>query len=109
MPMFVDERARTYPESCNVVLLDNSSAHRAKALTLPHTIVFLFQPPHCPELNPAERVWEDLCRTCAWQRFAHIDVLEDGLIAQLEQYHPSRLKSLTGDSYLLKAYYAVCL
>jgi hypothetical protein len=109
MQIFLDTFAHAYADSFNVVLLDNASAHTAKALRVPDNLALLFQPPHCPELNPAERVWEDMRGKMAWQRFAHMDALEDELVAQVAQYTPATLKTLTGYPYLVQAYHAACL
>jgi transposase len=35
-----------------------------------NNVVLLYQPPHCPELNPIERVWEDLKRGLKGDNFA---------------------------------------
>lgn len=44
MQRFVDDFARAYPASCNLVLVDNASSHRAKTLVLPSNEVLVFQP-----------------------------------------------------------------
>ena len=31
-----------------------------KALKVPENVVLLFLPPYCPELNPIERLWQDI-------------------------------------------------
>ncbi|PSO55069.1 MAG: hypothetical protein BRC40_01860 [Cyanobacteria bacterium QH_8_48_120] len=31
-------------------------------MTVPDNVVLLFQPPYCPEVNPIERVWQELKR-----------------------------------------------
>lgn len=49
-----------FPQSLNIVQLDNSTAHTAKSLPVPDNIVLVFQPPHTPELNPIERLWQQL-------------------------------------------------
>ncbi|ABU57386.1 putative transposase, orfB [Roseiflexus castenholzii DSM 13941] len=103
------EFAKAYPDRFNILLMDNADAHTAQSLRIPENIGLLFQPPRCPELNPAERVWQDLRSKLAWQRFAHIEALEDDLIAQLAQYRPAALKSLAGYPYLVQAYHAACL
>lgn len=109
MQIFLDEFAKAYPDSFNIVLMDNAGAHTAQSLRIPENIGLLFQPPRCPELNPAERVWQDLREKLAWQRFAHVEVLEDELVARLNQYRPATLQSLTSYPYLVQAYYAACL
>lgn len=109
MQIFLDEFALAYADSFNILLLDNASAHTAKSLQIPTNVILLFQPPHCPELNPAERVWQDMRAKLAWQRFAHMDALEDELVAMVNQYTPATLATLAGYPYLVEAYHAACL
>jgi len=42
----------------------------------PENIILLFQPAHCPELNPIERLWEHLKDCLAWQLFNNLDALK---------------------------------
>ena len=58
--VFIDEFARTNRESMNVLVIDGAPAHIAGSLILPDNVVLFRLPPYCPELNPAERVWQDL-------------------------------------------------
>jgi len=44
-------------------------------LKVPENII-LFQPAHCPELNPIERLWEHLKDCLAWQLFNNLDALK---------------------------------
>jgi len=44
-------------------------------LKAPENIILLFQPAHCPELNPIERLWEHL-KDCFWQLFNNLDALK---------------------------------
>ena len=41
---FLDAFAQAYPESLNLILLDNASTHTAKALVLPPNVALMFQP-----------------------------------------------------------------
>lgn len=109
MQCFLDEFSKAFPDSFNILLLDNASAHTTKGLRIPENVGLLFQPVSCPELNPAERVWQELRAKLAWQQFGHIEALEDELMAHLEQYQPATLQSLTAYPYLLHAYYAACV
>jgi DDE superfamily endonuclease len=48
---FLDEFSQAYPDSLNIIQLDNGRFHSGKKLVLPDNILLLFQPPYCPELN----------------------------------------------------------
>jgi transposase len=80
--LFVDAFAEAFPDSLNLLLLDNSGAHTAQRLTLPENVRLVFLPPYCPELNPIERVWRDLKDALAWLQFPNLEVQQD-YVAQL--------------------------
>ncbi len=58
--LFIDKFAKTLPETLNILVLDNGRFHQAKSLQLPDNIVLLFLPLYSPELNPIERLWQDI-------------------------------------------------
>jgi hypothetical protein len=93
-------------ESLNVVILDNASAHIASALVMPENIALLYLPPYSAELNPVERLWQDLK--------ARIDVfdarvrsslagLRDHVAKIICAYTSYRVAALTGYTYLIDA------
>lgn len=43
--IFLDEFAHHYRDTLNIVLMDNGSCHKAKALVIPEHVVCLFLPP----------------------------------------------------------------
>ncbi len=57
--IFIDKFAKTFPETLNILVLDNGRFHQAKSLQLPDNIALLFLPRYSPELNPIERFWQD--------------------------------------------------
>lgn len=105
--LFVDAFAQAFPDSLNLLLLDNSGAHTAQRLTLPVNVRLVFLPPSCPELNPIERVWRDLKDTLAWLQFASLEVQQDYVAMLLKSYEPPTLQSLTGYAYLVEAIHAL--
>lgn len=64
---------------------------------------YLFQPAHCPELNPIERVWEHLKDCLAWQLFDDLDALKATVSNILNSWKRKTLKNLTGWNYILQA------
>ena len=52
--------SEAFPESLNLLVLDNGRFHHAKSLEVPENVVLLFLPPYSPELNPIERLWQDI-------------------------------------------------
>lgn len=100
MQVFIDAFAAAYPSTFNVLLLDNSAVHTTERLRLPANVALVFLPPYSPELNPVERLWQDLRGRMAWRIFDDLDGLEAELCTQLAHYTPSLVQSLTSYPYL---------
>ena len=101
---------QAYTESLNIVLLDQAPAHVAQRVSVPDNVVLLWVPAYSPELNPVERLWEDLK--------ARIDVLDARVRSSLtalqdhgagivQRYTAATIASLTGYAYLLEAVHAL--
>jgi transposase len=50
--------AAVAPGAHAVLLLDQAGWHMSSKLAVPTNITLVALPPKCPELNPAENVWE---------------------------------------------------
>ena len=72
--IFIDAFAHAFPDSLNILLLDNSGAHTAQGLLWPENVRYVGLPPYCPELNSIERVWRALKDDLAWLQFTDLDV-----------------------------------
>jgi transposase len=107
--IFLDLFAQAFPDSLNLLLLDNSGAHSAQQLTVPENVGLVFLPPYCPELNPIERVWRDLKDALAWLHFPTLDGQQDYVATLLRGYEVATLQALTGYPYLVEAIHALCL
>jgi transposase len=58
MQLFLDEFARSEAKGKRIVIvMDQATAHRAKALRVPDRITLVDMPAYSPELNPTERLW----------------------------------------------------
>jgi len=58
MSLFLDMFSEKFSDYRIILAMDNASWHSKKKDI--ENIVPLFQPPHSPELNPAEHVWEHI-------------------------------------------------
>jgi transposase len=105
--IFIDTFAAAFPDSLNLLLLDNSGAHTAQRLMLPANVRLVFLPPYCPELNPIERVWRDLKDALAWLHFPNLDAQQDYIAQLLRGYQAAPLQALTGYTYLVDAVHAL--
>ena len=101
--IFLDEFAHHYQASLNIVLMDNGSCHKAKALVIPDHVVCVFLPPYSPELNPIERLWQDLKARLAWVLVAQLEALERHVETLIRQYSPAAIHSLTSYPYFVHA------
>jgi transposase len=101
--LFVEAFAETFPDSLNILLLDNSGAHTAQRIRWPENVQCVWLPPYCPELNPIERLWRDLKDDLAWQQFPNLEARQDYVGQLLRAYDARTLQSLTGYAYLVDA------
>lgn len=58
---FLERFSQAFPESLNLVQMDNGSFHKSTALKLPENVLPIFQPAHSPQLNPIEGIVK-----CKW-------------------------------------------
>jgi hypothetical protein len=100
---FLNEFSKAYPDSLNVLQVDNGRFHKAKRLQVPENIILLFQPPHCPELNPIERLWLYLKRDLRWSLFEDLPQLQTRVDQLLSQLTPDVVASVTGFPFILEA------
>ena len=106
--LFIDAFAQAFPDSLNILVLDNSGAHTTQRLHLPPNVRLVFLPPYCPELNPIERVWRALKDDMAWQQFADLNAQQAYLGHLLQASEAATLQSLSGYAYLVEAIHALC-
>lgn len=81
--IFLDMIAERYQESLNIIQLDNGAFHKSKKLHVPANIILLFQPAYSPELNPIERLWQDIKSDLSWGDFQNLDALRAKVNATL--------------------------
>jgi transposase len=101
--IFVDEFAKAFPHTLNILLLDNGSFHKTEALKLADNVVAIFFPPYSPELKPIERLWRDIKDRLARDLPHTLDELSERVAQIINQYSTDDLHSLTAFSYLIKA------
>lgn len=100
---FINEFSRSYARDLHIIQLDKGSFHTTPKLKVPENIVFLFQPAHCPELNPIERLWEHLKKFLSWGLFNDLDALKEKVRKIINSFSTKMLRSLTGWEYILRS------
>src|SRR3989344_4981305 len=101
---FLIELKKSHPKKMVVLVWDNAPCHRPLIhRTIPGLIV-LFLPPYSPELNPAERFFEELRKATANQIFKSIEEQEKAIEEKLNTLSDNieDMKRLTGYEWILK-------
>lgn len=101
--IYLDEFSKAFADSFNVMLLDRGKFHQAKSLIIPHNIAPVFIPPYSPELNPIERLWEDIKAEIADELYPNIQALMDKVASIIKRYTKEAIRSLTSYPYLIEA------
>ena len=101
--VFLGRFAEAFPRSHNVMILDNGQFHKAKKLSIPTGVQLKFLPPYSPELNPVERLWQDLKDTLGFDFYKCLADLRQDARTALSRYTDEAVASLTGYDYLLEA------
>ena len=65
MQPHLEEISRTgAPHAHGILVMDKAGRHAPAALKVPANLSILYLPPHSPELNPHENIWQYLRQTC---------------------------------------------
>lgn len=100
---FIDLFAAAHPDSLNLLHLDQASCHTAMELVWPENVIPLFQPAHSPELNPIERLWQDIKKHFKGRNFDSLADLRAEVFDLINSLSKTVLVSLTGWSYIVNA------
>lgn len=100
---YIDEFAATYPNEVHIIQLDRAGFHTVKKLKIPENIVFIFQPPHSPELNPIEQVWAWIKSKISWELYPSLDALKERVAEILCETGKEIFQSITGRKSLMTA------
>ena len=73
---FLDDFSQKYPNDFHVIQTDNATFHRSTDLVMPDNVMLLYQPPHSPQVNSSERLWQWSKGEIANQVFANLDHLK---------------------------------
>jgi DDE superfamily endonuclease len=104
--IFLTKFGQAYGESLNIVLLDQAPAHVAQRVSVPENVVLVWLPAYSPELNPVERLWEDLkgrIDVLDAQVRSSLTALQAHVASLVQRYSAEMIASLTGYAYLVEA------
>lgn len=102
--IFLCELKKQHPDIPVVLVWDNAPCHRVKIHREIPGMIVLFLPPYSPELNPAERFFEELRKATANQIFHTIEEQEVAIEKTLNalMQNIEGMKQLTGYDWILK-------
>jgi len=103
MNLFLQEVAQDFKDFFVIMLVDQAGWHKSKTLISPENVRLVPQPPHSPELNPVEHLWEHLRENAMPNAaFKSLDQVEQALCRRLVDLgnNPERLRSMTNFPYL---------
>ena len=91
-----------YTKAESLLIFDGAPAHRSK-LNLPENISLMLLPAYSPELNPVERLFQELRKALSNQIFESLEQVEGVLTNALKPYFtkPDKLKQLTLYSWMI--------
>lgn len=101
--IFLELVAEKFADSILIIQLDNGGFHKKKKLKIPKNIILMFQPPHCPESNPIEQVWQYLKKGLRWKLPSSLEELRVLIGEQLEEMGVEVIASIIGRKYILEA------
>jgi hypothetical protein len=93
---FLDLFSQNYPNSLNLIQMDNGSFHKSHQLKWADNIIPIFQPAHSPELNPIERLWEHIKSKLAWEYCDSLIQLRTKLKQVLDSISEEMIASIGG-------------
>jgi hypothetical protein len=108
--LFLDTFAQSYAESLNIILLAQAPAHVAQRVPWPENVVLVWLPAYSLELNPVERLWEDLkgrMDVVAARVRASLSAWQEHVAGIVRRYTAETIASLTGYAYLVEAIHAL--
>lgn len=105
LQIFLEELSKTYPDHHLLIVLDGAPSHRSERISHPENVSLQILPPYSPELDPAERWFQEFRRELPNRTFESVALLQEALGQELMPYweESALLKRLTGYSWWVKA------
>ena len=83
--------------------LDRAGFHTLKKLEIPDNIGLVFQPAHCPKLNPIEPVWDWIQSKISFEIYPSLEALKNRVAEILKEANKEIFKSITLRDSILNA------
>lgn len=104
---YLNEFSKQNPNELKILIIDNAGFHSTKNRTIPENIILVNIPPYCPELNPAEKIWQYLKNNFKNQLFENMENLKKWLYDEVvKNLTPTKIKSITANKFYLDTFMA---
>jgi hypothetical protein len=100
---FLNWLSQQLGEDYAILQIDQASAHMTSAICWPENIIPLAQPPHSPELNPIERLWQFLKQPLKNELFSSLQALRDRIQELFDQLTLEQVMSVSSYNFILEA------
>ena len=108
--VFLRQFGQHYADSLNIMFLDQAPAHVAQRVEVPENVLLVWLPAYSPELNPVERLWEDLksrIDVLDTRIRSSLAALQEHVAGLIHRYTAEPIASLTGYAYLVDVIHAL--
>lgn len=100
--LFLQELKKKHPNEHVVIVWDNAPCHRRRDMKTIDGLTIIPLPPYSPELNPAERFFEEMRRETANMIFENLETQENIIAAAVKKWSQdtTRMKQLIGYDWI---------
>ena len=105
MTLFLAKVASRHPKEYILMIYDGAPCHSPTALTVPDNMMIETLPPYCPELNPAEHIWDEIREKFFVNLvFKSMAAVEDKLVEAVlyMENNPEIVQSTAGFEWIVK-------
>ena len=100
---FLDCLSQQLGSDYAILQIDQAPAHTSSAIRWLENIIPLLQPPHSPELNPIERLWQFLNKTLKNELFSSLQNLRARIQEIFHQLTLEQVMSVSSYNFILEA------
>ena len=100
---FLNDFSQQYSTDFHVIQTDNARFHGGNELIMPDNVMLLYQPPHSPQVNSAEQLWDWAKSEIANQIFPNVEVLKKTLNQLFLSKPKAFFASLTRRNFIFDA------
>ena len=99
----LNDCSQKYPKDFPVIQTDNARFHCTNDLVMPDNVMLLYQPPHSPQVNSSEQLWQWSKGEISNTIFTSLDHLKTTLNDLFQSKSKEFFASLTSRKFILNA------